>query len=115
MEAANKIYSVFIRMRSRKLEKLLVKEESDLADSINIEFQSHSLNSAKKYFDSIEPVNNQYWIFISKSLIATHLDISSANGFYNKEALYDITYYPKFKETDNMLSSVTSKFKKLGM
>ena len=115
MESANKIYSVFIRMRSRKLEKLLSKEEVELADNINIEFQSHSLNSAKKYFDSIEPVNNQYWIFISKSLILTPLDKSSPNGFYNKEPVYSITYYPKFIETDNMLSSVTSKFKKLGM
>ena len=86
------IYTVFKRLRSKHLDMILPQSEVCMHDNIEIVFQSFSLEKAKKYFDAIDKIENEFWFSISKSLIITPLDRDEIDGFYNGNTIVNYNF-----------------------
>lgn len=88
------VYSVFVRLRSKKLESLIKTSDICIYDDITIQFQSESIERVKEYFDSVQsiPVDDKHWRTISKTVIKTPLDTETEDGFYNEETIYSEYY-----------------------
>lgn len=81
------LYSVTIRLRSKKLENLLCINDVCVHDHHDIIFQSFSKDRAIEYFNSINKTDNDHWRSISKEVIITPLDRSCDDGFINEQAI----------------------------
>ena len=78
------LYSVFHRLRSKKIEELVGPKESCF-DKNEIVFQSLSEEKALQFFESIEKVDGNHWRTVSKYLVITPLDKKCSDGFINEK------------------------------
>ena len=88
----NTIYTVFHRLRAKKVENLVGSQDSFKYDNNEIVFQSFSKDRAIDYYDNLAKVDDAYWKSISKGVIITPIDSDRIDNLVDNDTV-KMTYW----------------------